>query len=234
MSIISYTRNMNIVVSILILTSAIIPHFPLALVNEQSNSDKSVKFTSKFTKLVTNGVPIDVSEAPFYVRIHITDDHRNRSIICGGAAVQVNWVVTTASCVTAPNMKQYEASRVQVESGNFSDSNAARNRSTDVSLIKVPSRYANIWNLETCPEYNVCAAPAIPGTLLTFGDGGSPLYKVDCIFKSECLMGLASYSQVDSSAVILGREKEFGNSGIFFANVPYFIPWIQITIFMNS
>ena len=108
MSIISYTRNMNIVVSILILTSAIIPHFPLALVNEQSNSDKSVKFTSKFTKLVTNGVPIDVSEAPFYVRIHITDDHRNRSIICGGAAVQVNWVVTTASCVTAPNMKQYE------------------------------------------------------------------------------------------------------------------------------
>ena len=103
-----------------------------------------------------------------------------------------------------------------------------------VSFYGSHFRYANIWNLETCPEYNVCAAPAIPGTLLTFGDGGSPLYKVDCIFKSECLMGLASYSQVDSSAVILGREKEFGNSGIFFANVPYFIPWIQITIFMNS
>ena len=112
-------------------------------------------------------------------------------------------------------------------------------RDMPMQLQKLPLygslfKYPNIWNLDLCPDYNICASPVAPGTQLCFGDGGSPLYKMGCKYHSECLMGLASYSQMDSNEALFGRKYEKCNSGFFFTNMQYFALWIHETILRNS
>ena len=102
----------------------------------------------------------------------------------------------------------------------------------DVSFFESVFKYASIWSLEICPEYNICALPIIPGTQLCYGDGGSPLYRPKCGNVEKCLMGVASYSHVCSNGEHWGRGLEC-SSGIYFANIPFFRQWIEQTIFYN-
>ena len=114
-------------------------------------------------------------------------------------------------------------------------SNSTEHRETpaklhEASFYELAFKYANIWNLELCPEFNICTVPVIPDTHLCFGDTGSPLYQILCNNK-PCLMGVASYSCNDSMEASTETDTQFCNNGIFFSSIPYFYEWIEQIIF---
>ncbi|XP_075260157.1 chymotrypsin B-like isoform X2 [Convolutriloba macropyga] len=100
-------------------------------------------------------------------------------------------------------------------------------------------RFSDIWNMELCPEYNICTDPVSAGTHLCIGDIGSPLIKKACPEAkhpriTECLMGVASYSKNDKIDDSLSLSMNSCSSNSFFSSIPYFYEWISATVRNNT
>ncbi|XP_075263836.1 uncharacterized protein LOC142355608 [Convolutriloba macropyga] len=94
--------------------------------------------------------------------------------------------------------------------------------------------YSFPWNIEVCPDENICTEPVTKGSRICLRDAGSPLYLKGCSYSSfetlnQCLMGVTSH--YDNG---VRRQSEEGNTelllpGNYFTSVPYFHQWILQT-----
>ena len=109
-------------------------------------------------------------------------------------------------------------------------STPARHPSPSASLHEIFLRgiffsFASFFEIDFCPDDQVCTEPITDGASICNLDEGSPLYKLQCHSRAaECILGIASH-------FVASEHPEINCSGgSNFASVPHHYEWISETI----